>query len=1250
MDVTSACNLLDQVLGSSSDSVSNALRLLVTNLKQLHPSITPKLVEVLYMYPHETTPIVSQLTCGTEKEVCLLIEAFSDLLCSDRNLLVPIVSALGELPLAPKLLFEVRKTVVRALHTVEERDVPIVVRTLLRTLIGSQEKRDFDWIIIEIRDAMKTLEAVNLAKIWEVLDDCFRVSPVVCINMLHSWKRIALGASLDDFRFTAFDFCFILCSMQKLRTKATALEVLTAVFQRLPKVCYSSVHVLIRYFKPIISQHSNPFRIFATCILRMRNIRTIVTIFVTIFKEIKDLRAQLICDLNCAIRQSTDISYAAALCLDEMSNYEEFADSLCSALNVIEDLVAHPHSLEPKVISVLCRFLTRLHKHRPSKTDSIFILLRKQILFGDFAEKRAALALAFNFIPSVNSTESNILVNLLCNAIPPCIGHSETGEFLRFLPSAIEKLPLSLVQKLYSSYLRFLLPADCVALENGVLRYDVTRIVRMYPDNLMDIGRSIIALRCMHTRLNDSSNKLSGWLLVETMVSMLVIELASDKNSALKHMEVQENELLEAASSCVVIINVLSNVLAKYSLTCMKFDEMNSSASDQESDYLFLSRMEELKTMFCAMTTILSESRRKFSKDSSLFLKEIQKLVMMPCISVYIHSISILPVFSIESVETMSDEELEILIAKISFSIFLWEKLWENIDSHEKSVSSSFGEINELEDCAYRSEDRPYLPDSVCFKLFENIANCQSILPTLRKHISNSRSLVDHSFCSLLSSLFEKIQYWLAILLQILRCVVRERTSTDEISLCWDCLEGFANHRHSVSSLTVEAAIEQLGCFVEQLFLSTEEVTLACLSIDILSTLCRFPRVKLKVLKLYIDSLKTVYPVKNKLLSSKVLHRVPNCIASCLWYSPYSTKFFRIRKSTSFVSAKYQLISCVSVMSPQFALAFAYALIYSLTSHELENKFQRLASINFQHSNKNVFCMDVSIDEVVEVFISYFSSILRYWLIGVTNFEFHIPFYIVRETVCCLYDMLQLLKFEGKTSFTPTFLKSFLKIISTVLSVLMAGIDRMTKFPNKFKNLQEFPSRKQLEGLVDVCKKLAVLVRNFAFEFLQIQKNMKFAGSLPPKRRKIRDKFHINENAFCIESHASIENVLPSVVYHTESVIDAALDWSPVEDFEQSSPRTFDTDDCAVFKKYAEDSVKRILCQRGRTILREEDVDLNFVIAGVYTDSENNVHIGSEQSQDLAGSDDSSDSSEDRNSQSDSEFILIDADFQPLQV
>ncbi|GJD08968.1 hypothetical protein Gasu2_32430 [Galdieria sulphuraria] len=1228
MDVPSACNLLDQVLGSSSDSVSNVLRLLVTNLKQLHPSITPKLVEVLYMYPYETTPVVSQLTCGTEKEVRLLIEAFSDLLCSDRNLLVPIVSALGELPLAPKLLFEVRKTVVRALHTVEEQDVPIVVRTLLRTLIWSQEKKDFDWIVMEIRDAMKTLEADNLVKIWEVLDDCFRVSPVVCINLLHSWKRIALGTSSDDFRFTVFDFCLILCSIQKLRTKTTALEVLTTVLQRLPNICYSTVQVLIKHFKPIISHHSNPFRMFATCILRMRNTRAIVTIFVTIFKEIKDLRAQLISDLNCAIRQATDISYAAALCIDEMSNYEEFADSLCSALNVIEDLVAHPHTLEPRIISVLCRFLTRLHRLRPSKTDSIFILLRKQILFGDFAEKRAALALAFYFIPSVDYTESNILVNLLCNAIPPCIGHSDTGEFLRFLPNAIERLPLSLVQKLHSSYLRFLLPADCVVLENGVLRYDVTRMVRMYPDNLLDIGRSIIALRSIHTRLNDPSNKASGWLLVETMVSMLLIELACDRNTAPKHMEVQENELLEAASSCVVIIIILSNVLTKYSqsFTSMKAAEMNFGASDQESDYLFLSRMEELKTMTCAMTTIVSESRRKFSRDAIVYLKEIQKLVTTPSISVYIHSISILPVFSIESVESMSGEELEVLLAKINFSIYLWEKLGEKIDCRE---NSSFEETTELKDSSLQSEEKTCFPDTVCFKLFENICNCQDVLPTLRKHISTSRSLVDHSFCSLLSFLFERIQYWMTILLQILRYVVRERFLDDQISLCWNCLDVRTSHRHSVSTLAVEAAIEKLSCFVEQLFLASEEITLACLSIDILSPLSRFPRAKLKILQLYIDSVKTVYPVKNAMLSSTVLHGVPNCITSCFcWYSPDTTKFFRIQKSSSFVSAKYQIMSCVSVMSPQFALAFAQVLSFSLISRESQKQFQKLSSIHFEHPSEDVFCLDASIEEVVEVFISYFSGILRYWLTGVNNFEFHIPFYLVRESVCYIYDMLQLLKTERKTSFASPFLRSFLKRISSVLAVLMAGIDRLTKFPNKFKTLQDFPSLKQLEDLVDICKKLAVVVRNFAFDHLQVEKKTKIGRALLPKRRKFRDKFHnMKENNVSNDSYASIENVLPSVVYHTESVIDAALDWASVEQFERCSPRR--NVDGVAFKKYAEDLVKR---------------------PGIYTDSENHEHINGEQSQDFAGSDGFSDSSEDRYSQSDSEFILIDADFQPLQI
>jgi len=707
-----------------------------------------------------------------------------------------------------------------------------------------KERKDVDWIIVEVRNAVKVLETDNLVKIWEVLDDCFRVSPVVCIRLLHSWKRIAISTSFEEFRFTVFDFCLLLCSMQRLRTKNIAVEVLIAVLRRLPNICRSSVQTLIRQFKPIILHHSNPFRVFATCILRMRSIRDTVGIFVTIFEEIKDLRAQLICDLNCAIRQSADTSYSAALCIEEMSKHEEFADSLCSALSVIEDLVAHPHSLDSAVICVLCRFLTQLYRVRPSKTDSIFILLRKQILFGDSAEKRAALALAFYFIPSIDSTESNILINLLCNVIPPCIGHSETGEFLRFLPDAIEKLPLDLVEKLHSSYFRYLLPTDCVVYENGILRYDVTRMARMYPDNLLDVAASISALRCIYTRLNDSSKRPNGWLLVETMVSMLIIELASDKNSSLKHMEIQETELLEAASSCVVAMIVLSNVLNKYSLAlaCKEDVELKSEVPERDSHYLFLSRMEELKTMSYAVATILGESRRKFSREGSLYLKKIQNLVTTPCISVYIHSINVLPNLSLDSIETVSGEELDILLAKIDFSIYMWEKLKEKIDSHDKEEATSSKET-ELRDNPLHSGDKSRLPDSVCFKLFENIYTCNAVLPTLRKHISASRSMLDHSFCSQLSFLFERVQHWLALLFQILRYVLMERISDDEMFLCWSCLEKSSNHEHSVSSLSIETAIEKVCSFVEKSFLSSEEVTLACLSIDTLSPLCHFPKV-----------------------------------------------------------------------------------------------------------------------------------------------------------------------------------------------------------------------------------------------------------------------------------------------------------------------------------------------------------------------------------------------------------------------
>ncbi|KAG5182389.1 hypothetical protein JKP88DRAFT_263214 [Tribonema minus] len=100
-----------------------------------HSAMTAQVLQLLPMVecPQPLIDALPQLVCANTADVDLVVAEYRQLLTADRSLLVPIVGSLHDLPLRRAARAAVAALTLEALAIVDEEDVPVVVRTLLRT-------------------------------------------------------------------------------------------------------------------------------------------------------------------------------------------------------------------------------------------------------------------------------------------------------------------------------------------------------------------------------------------------------------------------------------------------------------------------------------------------------------------------------------------------------------------------------------------------------------------------------------------------------------------------------------------------------------------------------------------------------------------------------------------------------------------------------------------------------------------------------------------------------------------------------------------------------------------------------------------------------------------------------------------------------------------------------------------------------------------------------------------------------------
>ncbi|EWM25419.1 hypothetical protein Naga_100005g69 [Nannochloropsis gaditana] len=179
----------------AAQGVDKILRLLGRNLGY-HPAVLEQVLEALSL-GENSGPIIEALPLlvvgAAPAEVARVVEAMKSALQDDMaGLLLPVLGALFDLPLGPRLRREALALAEEALAVVKDADVPVIVRTLLRSLDDHSDPA----VLGQIRRECANLSPQAMAVLMEVLSSTLATSPRVARLLLMSIRSCAGAKSV----------------------------------------------------------------------------------------------------------------------------------------------------------------------------------------------------------------------------------------------------------------------------------------------------------------------------------------------------------------------------------------------------------------------------------------------------------------------------------------------------------------------------------------------------------------------------------------------------------------------------------------------------------------------------------------------------------------------------------------------------------------------------------------------------------------------------------------------------------------------------------------------------------------------------------------------------------------------------------------------------------------------------------------------------------------------------------------------
>ncbi|KAE9223847.1 hypothetical protein PF005_g6161 [Phytophthora fragariae] len=204
----------------SSDDVNAMLRLLGNYVVPTR-ELTEEILSLLLFCDHRVLLIhhLPKLTYQSKECVQLVVEAYLELLATDRSLLVPVLGSLAEMPLDTSEKNTVVEATQSLLDAAVEEDIPAVVQSLLSMVTKSSAPK----ALARLRTECNRIESGTLSLTMEVIGRYATAGSVALTALLRLIRQVE--------PLTTFDIVLLTFVMGKSAENELAVRTTTSVAQ-----------------------------------------------------------------------------------------------------------------------------------------------------------------------------------------------------------------------------------------------------------------------------------------------------------------------------------------------------------------------------------------------------------------------------------------------------------------------------------------------------------------------------------------------------------------------------------------------------------------------------------------------------------------------------------------------------------------------------------------------------------------------------------------------------------------------------------------------------------------------------------------------------------------------------------------------------------------------------------------------------------------------------------------------------------
>jgi hypothetical protein len=320
--------------------------------------------------------VIPKIIGHSKEEIDILVKNFREWIAQDHGIIIPLIGALSEIPLSDAQKKRVNKTIIDSLHSIDELDIPVVIRTLLKTI----NKACGEEIVRSIQEQCKTISDDSYVLIIEILTTTFSV------NSMASEFFIKILKQTEE--YSSFDVVLIFLLLQKNSKEGLSVFHKALLQGALTKSLVYTIQ------KKGLQQYIAP-SVYTACIYLLKNDvfmkNTLVTqYFQAVFEFYDSIRLNLITSIISALT----IGSIGGSILTSLSKDSKCSDLLSRYGSIIEDFLHNTQTLSDENIKCLAVSICNCSKSNLSILQTLAIFIRKTLFSGQSFDNKIGVVTA----------------------------------------------------------------------------------------------------------------------------------------------------------------------------------------------------------------------------------------------------------------------------------------------------------------------------------------------------------------------------------------------------------------------------------------------------------------------------------------------------------------------------------------------------------------------------------------------------------------------------------------------------------------------------------------------------------------------------------------------------------------------------------------------------------------------------------------------------------------------------------------